>query len=126
MISNFQKYIKTNIFIVLFFALITLFLQLFAVKYFVYAHYFTSIFFATAAILTSYFINKKVQSNSKITFGNLFMVSSFIKMFILVGYILIFLFAFKNKIIYFTIFAILNYIIFTFFEVKYLLNSNKK
>lgn len=123
---NFKTYLKTNVIIVLIFLLLSFILQIFAKEYFVWANYFTSTFFAITAILTSYFINKKVENNSKITIGNLFMVASFIKMFILVGYILIYLFAIKNKILPFTTFAILNYIAFTFFEVKYLLTSTKK
>jgi hypothetical protein len=123
---NFKTYLKTNVIIVLIFLLLSFILQIFAKEYFVWANYFTSTFFAITAILTSYFINKKVENNSKITIGNLFMVASFIKMFILVGYILIYLFAIKKKILPFTTFAILNYIAFTFFEVKYLLTSTKK
>ncbi|MBN2662039.1 MAG: hypothetical protein JXR68_00195 [Bacteroidales bacterium] len=82
-------------------------------------------YFSTIGVylLTLNSFNKKFKT----AFVNIFMAGTIAKLFTLLMYLIIYLFAFGNKKAVFLIFVLINYVPFTFFEVFFILkNSSKK
>lgn len=95
-------------------------------KLFVAANFITVFvfYFSTIGIyfLTLNSFNKKLKT----AFVNIFMAGTIAKLFILLMYVIIYLFAFGDKKAVFLIFVLINYIPFTFFEVFFILKNSSK
>lgn len=89
------------------------------------AHYITVVLMWLLTIGIIYLTKKGFKKKSKTAFINMFMAATIVKLFILLIYILIYLFTFKEKKVEFLIFTLINYFIFTFFEVYSLVKRNK-
>ncbi len=89
------------------------------------AHYITVVLMWLLTIGIIFFTKKGLKKKSKTAFINMFMSATIVKLFILLIYILIYLFTFKEKKVVFLVFTLINYFIFTFFEVYSLVKRKK-
>lgn len=58
-------------------------------------------------------------------FVNIYMGATVAKLFLLMIYIIIYIFSVKKNLVPFLVFVLINYVIFTFFEVVFLIKNQK-
>ena len=73
-----------------------------------------------------FLVDNSLKKSIKSAFVNMFMAGSIAKLFVIMLYIIIYLFAVGIGNVYFLVFILLNYLIFMIFEVVFLLKSTKK
>lgn len=106
--------------------ILTLFLWLIVPKFFIPVHFLTVGIFWSTTLLFYSVLKKNINSEKTMNFVNLFMATTIAKLFALMVYIVVYVFTVKENITIFLSFVLINYAIFTFFEVFFLLKSLKK
>lgn len=106
--------------------IITAILQFILPKYIVLGDYLTVILFGTLTFGLFNLTFKSISGTQKINFINAFMIGSIGKIFILMLYIILYLYIFNSKILYFLIYLVTIYFTFTIIEIVYLLKNVKK
>lgn len=97
-----------------------------APKLFIVANFMTVFMFYFSTIGVYFLTLNSFNKKLKTAFVNIFMAGTIAKLFSLLMYLIIYLFAFGDKKAVFLIFVLINYIPFTFFEVFFILKNSSK
>ncbi|MEA3451497.1 MAG: hypothetical protein U9Q83_06290 [Bacteroidota bacterium] len=106
--------------------LTTFILWVIAPKFFILAHFLTVGIFWISTLLFYLIIKNNINSKRTVNFVNMFMATTMAKLFALMVYIVVYVFTVRENLTQFLTFVLINYAIFTFFEVFFLLKSLKK
>lgn len=126
MSTELKNFIKTSSYIAIPLLVIVIIANLFLPKLFVVAHYITVVFFWGITLGVFWQSNRSMKSEVHGSFVNIFMATSVAKMFIFLAYIILYVFFVKKNNIAFLGFVLINYSIFTVFEILALLKLQKK
>ena len=124
--TEFKKFLTKSSYITIVLLLLAIISHLFISKLFVPAHYFTVILFWGITLVVFAMVNKSMKSSVRTSFVNMFMAVSVAKMFLFLVYIVLYVFLIKTKNIQFLAFVLINYSVFTVFEIGYILKQQKR
>jgi len=93
--------------------------------FFITAHYLSVVIPALLTIGIFLLTQKSSNKSTTSSFINIFIATSTAKLFILLAYIAIYLFTVGENKFEFIIFLLINYIVFSFTEVYFILKANK-
>ncbi len=110
----------------LFMELLALLLKFILPDFFLITDFLTVFIFWILTVGLYLLVEKSLKKSIKSAFVNMFMAGSMAKLFIIMVYIVIYLFAVGVGNVYFLVFTLLNYIVFMVFEVAFLLKSTKE
>lgn len=122
---NLKNYITKISIIGLAMLVITVLIMIVFPKFYISAHFLTVFIFWLTTILFYLVIKKNLRNEKVMNFVNIFMGATVAKLFLLMIYIIIYIFSVKENLVTFLIFVLINYAIFTFFEVVFLLKNQK-
>ncbi len=120
--SNLKKFIFKILIVVAIIALITIALAIFFKELYLSIFPFVVLFFGIVSIVVHSVLLKSSERKANYFINN-FMISTISKMFIYLGFAGIYLFFDKENQPLFIIFFMINYFIFSTFEIKTLLND---
>jgi len=86
-------------------------------------NFITVLFFYILTIGVYFLATSSFNSNFKMAFVNIFMAGTVVKLFALLLYIIVYLFAFGQQKLVFLVFLLINYVPFTFFEVFFIVKN---
>jgi len=123
---NFKSFYTQISIVAIAILLITFALWLIVPNFFIPVHFLTVGIFWGTTLLFYLVLKKNINGEKTINFVNLFMATTIAKLFALMVYIVVYVFTVKENITIFLSYVLVNYAIFTFFEVFFLLKSLKK
>ena len=125
MTTEFKSFIKKSLHITIPLLVLVIVSHLFFDSLFVLAHYLTVLLFWGITLIVYGLINKSMKSSVKSSFVNMFMAVSVAKMFLFLAYIILYVFFIKKDNVIFLGFVLINYSVFTVFEIAYILKQQK-
>ncbi len=105
---------------------ITFLLKFIAPSFFIPAHFLSVIILSLVTMAVYFLIDRNSGKGSVTSFVNIFMAGTIAKLFVLLVYIVTFILTAENGKREFLVFVLINYIIFTFFEVAFLIRRIKE
>ena len=100
-------------------------LWLVAPKFFIAAHFLTVGIFWLFTFFFFALVKKNIGHGKTMNFVNMFMAATIAKLFALMVYIVVYIFTVKTNLVQFLVFVLINYVIFTSFEVYFLIKEQK-
>lgn len=122
---DFKNYITKISILGLSMLIVTVLLMIAFPKFYIPTHFLTVFIFWLTTILFYLIIKRNLRSEKVMNFVNIFMGATVAKLFLLMIYIIIYVFSVKENLVSFLIFVLVNYAIFTFFEVVFLIKNQK-
>ncbi len=94
-------------------------------KFFIPVHFLTVAIFWLFTFLFYWLVQKNIGPQKTMNFVNIFMAATIAKLFALMVYIVVYIFTVRTNLVQFLIFVLINYIVFTFLEVFFLIKKQK-
>ncbi|MBN2892343.1 MAG: hypothetical protein JXL97_10785 [Bacteroidales bacterium] len=125
MSENFKKFLKQGSIVSAILLAFVVVSQFLIPKFYLPAHYITVALGWLVTIGVFVLAQNSIKNKAPGAFVNIFMAASIAKMFLFLVYIIIYVFTIKINNIQFLVFVLINYSVFTVFEIYVLLKQQK-